>query len=200
MLACLKKDCYLIWGYCRYLLLVSVVFAFIPYLTGDTGETFYAAYPRLFMGMIPLTLYTYDEREHWCSYCAALPVSRRTYVLAKYLLGLLISAALLLLTFILDMLFGSMGRLPLGLSAGLGLAMSLAVPAATMPFLFWLGAEKGRIVYLIGVAVGAALSVGVLTDLPQPGAASDAVLLLTALGFYALSALLSVALYKKREL
>ena len=72
MLACLKKDYYTILGYCRYLLFVIVLFTLLPYLSGDTKMGFYAVYPRLFAGMIPLTVYTYDEREHWCSTCATL--------------------------------------------------------------------------------------------------------------------------------
>ncbi len=200
MLACIKKDFYLIWGYCRFLVLVSLLFMLIPYFSSDTDSAFYSVYPRMFMGMIPLTLYTYDEREHWCSSCATLPISRRTYVLSKYALGLLLSASALVLAMVLNLFFGIMGKPSVALSLGLSLAMSLTVPAATMPFVFWLGAEKGRIVYVCGIGVGSSASVMLFNNTPRLSVGNDTALLLTVAVLYAASAALSVAAYERREL
>lgn len=200
MLACLKKDVYTMWGYCKYLLLCILLFTLIPYLSGDTDMSFYAVYPRLFAGMIPLTIYTYDEREHWCAYAATLPISRRTYVLGKYLLGLILSVVLLLLSSLLNLLFAIMGRKTMELAPGMGLSMSLAIPALTMPFLFLFGAEKGRIVYLIGIAVGSALAVMVIGEVPQLSPVGNGSLFAGTLALYAISAFLSAAFYARREL
>lgn len=200
MQACLKKDFYTIWGYCRYLLFVIALFTLLPYLSGDTEMGFYAIYPRLFAGMIPLTVYTYDEREHWCSTCVTLPISRKTYVLSKYALGLLLTAAILLLGFVLDFVFSRVNGVTTELPSGLSVVMSLATPALTMPFVFLFGAEKGRIIYLVGIGVASALSVMTVNEMPSLSVGSDVSLLLIAVAVYAVSAVLSVAFYQKREL
>ncbi len=200
MLACLKKDAYTIRGYCLYFLFIIVFFSVIPYLSQDPDMAFFAMYPRIFIGMLPLTVYTYDEREHWCSYCLTLPISRRDYVLGKYLLGILLALALTALNALLDLGFGLLGRSGTDLSLGLNLGMSLLMPAVTLPFLFRFGAEKGRIIYLVGVGTGAALSVSLLKTTPMISVSSDTALLLFSLLLYALSAALSVGFYKKREL
>lgn len=200
MLACLKKDYYTILGYCRYLLFVIVLFTLLPYLSGDTKMGFYAIYPRLFAGMIPLTVYTYDEREHWCSTCATLPISRRTYVLSKYVLGLILTAVIVALALVLNLIFTAVNGVSVSVSPGLSVAMSLAAPALTMPFVFLFGAEKGRIIYLIGVGAASALSVMAMNEVPSLSVGSDVSLLLGAMVLYAVSAVLSVAFYGKREL
>lgn len=200
MLACLKKDFYTIWGYCRYFIIIILLFTLIPYLAADTDTAFYAIYPRLFAGSIPLTLYTYDEREHWCSTCATLPISRKTYVLSKYALGLLLTAVILLLGFVLDFVFSRVNGVTTELPSGLSVVMSLATPALTMPFVFLFGAEKGRIIYLVGIAVASTLGVMTLNEMPSLSVGSDISLLLIAVAVYAVSAVLSVAFYQKREL
>lgn len=200
MLACLKKDYYTIWGYCRYLLFAIGLFMVLPYISNDTEASFYAIYPRLFAGMIPLTIYTYDEREHWCTYCSTLPISRKTYVLAKYLLGILLTLSVSAINGAMDLLFTMLGRKGAELSLGMGIAMSLLMSGFTMPFVYRFGAEKGRIVYLIAVGAGAVLSMSVLSAPPAVEAGNDLILLLFALALYVLSALLSVRFYKKREL
>lgn len=200
MPACLKKDFYTIWGYCRYLLFVIALFTLLPYLSGDTEMGFYAVYPRLFAGMIPLTVYTYDEREHWCSTCATLPISRKTYVLSKYVLGLLLTGLIVGLALVLNLLFTAINGVSVSVSPGLSVAMSLATPALTMPFVFLFGAEKGRTIYLIGVAAASALSVMAMNELPHLSTGSDASLLLLAVALYVASAALSVVFYQKREL
>ena len=200
MPACLKKDFYTIWGYCRYLLFVIALFTLLPYLSGDTEMSFYAIYPRLFAGMIPLTVYTYDEREHWCSTCVTLPISRKTYVLSKYVLGLILTAVIVALALVLNLVFTAVNGVTVSVSPGLSVAMSLATPALTMPFVFLFGAEKGRMIYLIGVGMASALSVMAMNELPQLSVGSDASLLLASVALYVASAVLSVAFYQKREL
>ena len=70
----LLKDWYLIQKYAWSLYLMDVFFIALS-LAMDS--VFIFIYPYLFAGIIPMTLYAYDEREKWKAYCAALPVSRR---------------------------------------------------------------------------------------------------------------------------
>ena len=83
------------------------------------------------------------------------------------------------------------------------LAACLVMQALLLPFLLWLGAEKGRLLYGVVAGVFAALAVGgwmsvdLGGDLPVVGGIT---LALAALVLYALSWRLSVALYNRREL
>ena len=74
----LLKDWYLIKKYCWILCLMDVLFIVLSLFAMDS--VFIFIYPYMFAGIIPMTLYAYDEREKWKAYCAALPVSRKQYV------------------------------------------------------------------------------------------------------------------------
>jgi len=85
----LKKDFCLSVSYCRSLFLIVIVFAVIGTLQKD--NFFFILYPAIMVSMVSVTLLSYDEREHFCFYCAAMPVKRSVYVSAKYLIGLILS-------------------------------------------------------------------------------------------------------------
>ena len=200
----LLKDWYLITRYCRAVFLIDLIFIvgalFLP------GYAIFLAYPSLLAAVVPLTLYSCDEREKWHVYSGVLPVSRAQLVSAKYIVGLLCEAAVLLLTVALHT--AARFVLPGGAANDLipvliASALSLVTPALTLPLMFRLGAEKGRIGYIIVVAGVCAVSVTLLnrdvTSLAQNITLSPAVLCAVALALYAASWLLSVALYKKRE-
>lgn len=201
----LLKDWYLITRYCRFLYLVDL--AFIVGALFLSGFTIFIAYPALFAAVVPLTLYSYDEREKWHIYSGALPVSRAQLVSAKYIAGLLSEAAVLLLTVVLRA--AARRFLPGGAQDDLlpiliASALSLVTPAVTLPLMFRLGAEKGRIGYTIVIAFVCAGSI-VLLNRDAPNLLGSltvhpAVLCAAALAVYGASWLLSVAIYKKREL
>lgn len=201
----LLKDWYLITRYCRFVYLVDLVFIvgalFLP------GNAFILVYPYLFAATVPLTLYSYDEREKWHIYSAVLPVSRAQFVSAKYIAGLLSEAAVLLLTIALRVAVRPV--LPGGAQDDLililiGSVLGLVMPAVVLPLMFRLGAEKGRIGYTIVIAVVCSASVVFLNrdtaSVSRSVTLHPAVLCAAVLVIYAASWLLSVAIYKKREL
>lgn len=201
----LLKDWYMITRYCRFLYLVDL--AFIVGGLFLSGFTIFMAYPALFAAVVPMTLYSYDEREKWHIYSSALPVSRAQLVSAKYIIGLLSEAAVLLLTVVIhaaaryfrpESAFNDL--VPILIAS----ALSLVTPALTLPMMFRLGAEKGRIGYTIVIAGVCAASVILLNadapELVRGLTIHPAVLCAAALALYAASWLLSVAIYKKREL
>lgn len=201
----LLKDWYQITRYCRFVYLVDLAFIVGALFLPD--YVIFLAYPSLFAATVPLTLYSLDEREKWHVYSGALPVSRTQLVSAKYIMGLLSEAAVLLVTVVIrvaarPILPGVLqdDLLPILLAAPL----SLVTPALTLPLMFRLGAEKGRIGYIIVIAGVCAAAVTLLNrdvaSLAQSITLSPAVLCAIALIVYAASWLLSVAIYKKREL
>ena len=195
----LLKDWYLTLKYLRMLILISLLFAAMSVFSPENG--FFRIYPAVMFAMIPVSLYSYDDREKWTVYAQAFPVSRAQYVTGKYLFGALGMVALVALLTVLYLISGAegfVGAVTLSLVLGLGSASLM------LPVLFRFGAEKGRIAYLIFIGVicggGAALSLAAPSEggaaMPTPSAALCAGMIV----FYILSWRLSVALYQKREL
>ena len=195
----LLKDWYLTLKYLRMLILISLLFAAMSVFSPENG--FFRIYPAVMFAMIPVSLYSYDDREKWTVYAQAFPVSRAQYVTGKYLFGALGMAALVALLTVLYLISGAegfVGAVTLSLVLGLGSASLM------LPVLFRFGAEKGRIAYLIFIGVicggGAALSLaappegGTVMPTPSPALCAGMIVL------YVLSWRLSVALYQKREL
>ena len=211
----LLKDLYMSEKYCRVFLLIVVVFFGMSLMSGP--GFFLLAYPCILMGLIPASLISYDEREKWDVYSGTLPCSRRQLVSCKYLVGLIGELPVICITTVLYALgLFRMGAFDphavLGMAA-VFLLLGLIGPAATLPFMFRFGAEKGRIAYFaviillcgVSAAFGSiqvsgvgenALTAGIV--MPQAGV--SLFLAVLAILLYAGSWKLSIAFYKKREL
>ena len=201
----LRKDFYMTWSYAKRLLVVSLLFVALS-LFAENGQVF-LLYPMLLLTTLPASLLGYDEKFRWDRTCAALPLTPAQVVAEKYLFGLLCSCAALVL------LGGgaALGVLLRGGTAGLWkllsllLAVGLIGPALLLPFLIRWGSEKGRLAYYF--LVGAICALFLLFMRPDTSLGALALgpgdaLLMLLLGalLYALSCLLSIRLYKKREI
>ena len=211
----LLKDLYMSEKYCRVFLLIVVVFFGMSLMSGP--GFFLLAYPCILMGLIPASLISYDEREKWDVYSGTLPCSRRQLVSCKYLVGLIGELPVICITTVLYALgLFRMGAFDphavLGMAA-VFLLLGLIGPAATLPFMFRFGAEKGRIAYfaviilLCGVSAafgsiqGSGVGENALTaGIVMPQAGVSFFLAVLAVLFYAVSWRLSIDFYKKREL
>ena len=205
----LLKDLYMAAKYCRLPLVLAAVFMVVSYFS-DTN-LFFLFYPCMVCGMIPITLLGYDENSKWLQYSRTMPYTSAQIVSAKYLIGLFAQLLMLLLTAIVQALRMSTGS---GLVLGeyLVLLMTLTVlslvsSSISLPFMFKLGVQKGRLAYffMVGIATAASVSMGTIFGEKLPEVAPVAgmilpVLCLIAAGIYALSWYLSIVLFKKREL
>ena len=202
----LLKDWYLITRYCRAFFLMDAVFIGVSLWAPES--VIFLAYPCLFSAMIPVTLYSYDEREKWSAYSAALPVSRAQYVSTKYIIGLLAVAAIFLVNVLLREAVAvfapelAADYLPVLISAS---ALGLLLPVVSLPLMLRFGAEKGRIVYFVFIGVICAACFIVLDRDGAPSVidaapAAPVLLCVLALALYAASWLLSVRLYSRRDL
>ena len=204
----LLKDFYMTIRYCRTYLFIAI--AFIALSFASSNSVFFIFYPCLLCGMIPVNLLGYDERSRWSEYSATLPYSHAQLISSKYLIGLLAQFAMLVATGITQTLRGNRtalyqgyGLLPMLLMLFIA---STITPAISLPFLFKLGAEKGRIAYLVMVAIMcAAIFVGteLIGDQFMRALHFQTLLPLLCIAevlIYALSWLLSIHFYKNREL
>lgn len=203
----LLKDLYMTRKYCRAYLLIAAVFIAITFAGND--NMFFIFYPCLLCGMIPVNLLGYDERSHWLQYSGTLPYTKGQIVSCKYLIGLMAQIAMLIVIGIAqgirmnmngDFQFGDFAQLIL-----IVLIMAMIISSITLPFIFKLGLEKGRIAYYVTIGVicgGGAFTASLLrADLLGKIQWNSflAILFFVGIGIYALSWYLSIVFYKKRE-
>lgn len=202
------KDLYMAKKYFRSFLLLIVLFLVMALI--DQGNLFFVFYPCLLSGMIPVTLLAYDEQAKWDVYAGTLPVTRAQVVSAKYLIGILAQVAVILLVAVSQGIRNAVTHwMPWGEYLDMiymlvfisGFASSI-----TLPFMFKLGVEKGRMAYYVMIGVvagGSAMLSGIFAE--RGGAMQLPTLLppvmaLTGVGILALSWRLSIRFYEKREL
>lgn len=204
----LLKDWYMMKKYCRSYLLIAAVFIAVSFVSDD--NMFFVFYPCLLCGMIPVNLLGYDERSRWIQYSGTLPYTKTQIVSAKYLVGLLAQAAMLIVTGVVQGIkMGINGNFALNNFIMLMLLMLIVATltsSISLPFIFKLGVEKGRTAYyvMIGFVCGASvlassLFIGRLQVEIQLNAFLT-ILALAGVSVYILSWYLSIVFYKKREL
>ncbi|MBE6575276.1 MAG: ABC-2 transporter permease [Ruminococcaceae bacterium] len=204
----LLKDWYMTIKYCRAYLFLTVVFCALSFMSPE--NLFLVFYPGLLCGMLPVNLLAYDERSKWLQYCDTLPYTRAQIVSGKYLIGLFAQLAILLIMgavhairMSIDGIFypGEFLSMMMGL-----LMLSLIASSISLPFMFKLGVEKGRLAYLIMVGVISGGSVVMANILSTKATASTnlasvlPILCLVGASIYALSWYLSVVFFRRREL
>ena len=220
----LLKDWYMMMKCCRAYILLFVVYA-VAAMFGGGSNIYWVFYVAMFLGMIPMTIYAYDERDDWAVYSLTHPHTRTRIASSKYVLSLCITAVGVALVAAV----GAVGIVRTGTFVPETYVFMLALAAAaftvpsslTMPFMFALGAERGRIAYI--VIVGAAVAVfstfslthGMTAEYAAPvggdtaqalpfnssvGFGVSGVILAVAAALFVLSWLLSVALYNRRNL
>lgn len=203
----LLKDWYAIKSYFRAFFLMDIIF-----IVGSCfayGNLFFLIYPCIFSGMISMSLIAYEEKEKWNIYAGTLPYSKAQLVSSKYVVSLFIG----LLT-ILAMSSVQVGMMlykhEFNLFTILNfitilLPVSLLPTAILLPFVYRFGAEKGRIIYYIVIAVFCG-SVGFLGGIKDYNLSVsknynfDVIAFLAAVLIFGVSWLLSVKFYQNREI
>lgn len=202
------KDLYMTAKYFRNYLLILLLFLGLSFTSGE--NLFVVFYPGLICAMLPVNLLAYDERSHWDIYCGTLPVTRDMVVSAKYLLSALIQGSVFLLTAVVQALRmvmeGDFQMESYLVLLGMLWMVFLFASSISMPFMFKMGVEKGRMAYyvMIGVVCGSAAIAGQIfntqlqTQIPF-GPVLGLGCILAAVVF-AGSWYLSILFYRKREL
>lgn len=199
MTGLLMKDIRMAFFYCRRYFMIAVPFSAIFLATGQAGAVL--AYHTIVISSIVSTLMSYDERTGWDQYCRTLPCSRGQLVGVKYLMVLLLQLVLLgLMSLVLGVKNLYLGR-PVAQDweiLPLMLGISLGMTAAILPFLFWMGVEKGRMAYYAAFVVACMVGVpllGMWGEIARPG---WWILALAVLAGFALSWRISLRLYGKK--
>lgn len=207
MKALVYKDLLAVWKYCRTYLLMCALFLIGSVFIAE--YSFLQMYPLILMGTLVNTLIAYDERDKWDRQVLTMPVTRKQYVTAKYLTGLILQGTAFVLTAAAHFLhlqhMGGFVWESYRMDLALMVVLASAAPSLILPFVFKNGSEKGRMAYLIvlgcifGVAAAGAIilgKVGLISSVPSSPASVAAVA--SAL-LYPASWALSVHWYEKRE-
>lgn len=190
-----------------------LICAVIGFVSAD-NLFFTALYPALLAGLLEPCIMQHEEKSQWDHFCDTLPCSRTQVVSSKYLTVLIcvgVTTALMNIAptmRVLGLLPGQeMKPVVQMVMAGCAVGTGLLVPSIVLPFLFKFGAAKGMIAYyvVIGIfAVGIMLFNKVLHITKYAGVLSSsafwAVLVAGIILLFAMSWLLSVRFYKRREL
>ena len=154
-------------------------------------------------GMFPLTACSYDEKAGWDKYALTMPVSRKQMVLSKYVLGLAVLFAGLLVSVIVNIVMKTEMTAILMAHCAF-LAVGLFEISLLVPITFKLGTEKARIAIILCYLIPA-FAVMILEDLPLPVLDEATIKLLmyslpvAALCLCVVSAFVSMRIYANKE-
>ena len=195
----LVKDLLTLKGQAKSLLLVLAVWFIISFVNGS--GLFFTSLSVIYGMLLPLTTLSIDEKSRVERYMMSMPVTRAELALSRYALGILGLLALGVLGIGASLVIGDSLEEALGASAAC-FCLAVLLLGVTLPLVYKFGTDKARViciaVYMVTfLAVGfIAARFGIeLDDL------SGAFFLLPflSLAVLALSAAVSLGIYKKRE-
>ena len=204
----LLKDWYVAKKHCRMYPILTIGFLVLSFVQRD--NYFFVFYPCILCGMLPVNLLAYDEQGKWDVYSGTLPYTKAQLVSVKYLMGLLTQAVVVAATAVFQMI--AMHRYgTFSMEEYLALLCTLVMlsclsNAISLPFMFRFGVEKGRLAYLVMIGVvcaGGLISSDVMLAALEKNTSPLAIMGMGAavsVLLYALSWVLSIKLYQKREI
>jgi hypothetical protein len=194
----LIKDFSVLTRQMRIFLVMIVVFSILPGSYMVTFAVIYAA-------MLPYTSLAYDERSKWDQLAAVMPYSRRDLVLSKYILGWIFTGGAALLAMAARLIEGRfMDQAGSPSAVALAFCIGIIMIALTLPPMIRFGVEKGRLFFVLMIAVVGCGAAGLVNNAMEhqiTGLVSSLSLALplAAAGLTVISVPLSIRLYDRRR-
>lgn len=187
----------------------GVVYGYLDLTQERNGVMF--AMMLICSAMVPVSSISYDERCKWDKLANTTPISRSGIIIAKYMFALILTAISSVFIFCIYLLDQEMTIIDnIALVAVMAL-IAMFYQAALMPIIIKFGSEKGRMFMMIVIFLPIVL-LGVVVNL-VPGFTemmdrliyqNEHLLPLIMTGgvliFYALSMILSINIYKNKDL
>lgn len=200
-------------------LFITIIAVICCYFVITEKLQFAMTYAAIIFSMLVISTVNYDDDKNGMSFILTFPISRKMYVLEKYVLGMLFMAVILAAESIMMMAATAVKAASYApydwLSAILSFLLSSSlVLSATLPFQIKYGAEKGRMVLVtvficMGIAayslrqVFKALNIDlteVIEKVASAGALEVAIFTIAlSFGMMAVSYLLSAAAIKRKQ-
>lgn len=205
MKSLILKDLYNISHNSKVMLAMLLLFAFTTLPQGGTEG--YIVMCCLLCSMMVVTTFSFDENSKWTKYALVLPLSKKDYVLSKFIILLIFS----LIGAAFGLVFGSFLGVVLHKFSGsftetllsqlfialIGVALSITFGSFTIPLLFKYGAEKARMMLLLAFGLPAVLFFGIYKLLDTLGIPVTDHTFMMALRFTPLAAVIIVFLMYK---
>ena len=193
---------------------VTLVIFFIAFGIGGIGSDFMCFMLPLFVAILLYGHINYDEQSKWQQYSIALPYGRKMIVSAKYAamaIGAVVSTVLVVLLYGVTVAIGK-AEFTLKDLVGyaiLSLAVGIVYPTFFLPLAYKFNSEKGRTIMLFLNGASGAIAVFLLSAIEATGILAKLsnytnilpyIAIAAVLVLFALSWLISVKIYEKREL
>ena len=193
----LIKDAILIKKYCILNFAISVLFFAISVM--DPENILFALVSVVLISRIPITINAYDEQFKWNLFEAALPINRKTVVLEKYALLLILVLPVTVIYSLIGLIFNDFSFEEFLFNWSVMLFTGIITPCVTIPILLKFGYIKSRVISIVVIILFAAGGAGAasIVDLAEiPTNISGPVPLILIL----VSAVIAFISYLKRHL
>lgn len=103
--------------------------------------------------MLPITAIAYDAQCGWDKYALSAPFSRKQFAIEKYLLGLVLMSAGIVVSVVVGAITSICGKVSFGstvISVVIAFAAGLLMLSVTLPLTLKFGAEKARLLMILG--------------------------------------------------
>lgn len=152
------KDWMLLKRQGRYFLIVLLLACALGVTGSESFSSFVTSYLTFMITMFSFSSFSYDEYDNGMAYLMALPSGRRNYVKAKYLFSILLITGSWFLGCLLRMAlflirFSVADYLEILPTEPVYLLICLIYVSVTFPFILKCGAEKGRNIAFMVLAV-----------------------------------------------
>ena len=151
----LIKDMYAIMKQTKYFGILAVVMAFMQ-------NDFLVSYVIVYAASLPFTALAYDERAKWKRMEEILPLTHAQIIGSKYVMGYITVAASLLVVFCGRLFGAAVYAKPVRMENVYIILViacaALVVQAVNLPLMFWIGVERGRLLFIL-IVVGSAFAV-----------------------------------------
>lgn len=199
----LIKDAILIKKYCILNFAISVLFFAISVM--DPENILFALVSVVLISLIPITINAYDEQFKWNLFEAALPINRKTVVLEKYALLLILVLPVTVIYSLIGFILNDFSFEEFLFNWSVMLFTGIIMPCVTIPILLKFGYIKSRVISIVVIILFAAGGAGAasIVDLTQLSTNISGpiplILIFVSAVIAVISYLISNAIYAKKE-
>ena len=196
------KDLLVLKVAMKTVIMVVILFGFMGSMS---GSAYMSTFASVYAAILPMTCMAYDERSKFNRFAMTLPVSVKELVLSRYITGLVLAAAAMVIALVQTVISGG----DVVLTAVLAVAIPVFYHTFMLPIMFNFGSEKSRLIVMVGV-VFPAIGISVLEELgvldkfiaalsTMNGAVVAATGAAVLLVLYIASIFISIAICKRKE-
>lgn len=128
--------------------LILVLFYLVLGVANESSDMF-STMMIVVSAIIPITAMSYDERSKWDRYALTMPLSRKSMVASKYILGLIFLVASFILSMLFNSFFSNISLMENVMTCLATLSIGMVIMSVIFPLIFKFGVEKGRIFMMI---------------------------------------------------